>query len=75
MVVQWSHQLGKVCVEVPKMSHHSYETSDQSIGVRFWEINNGLHMLFTGLHPIFHDMMCEKHNFISEQATFGGFKF
>ena len=57
------------------MSHHSYEPSDQSIGVRFWKISNGLHMLLTRLHPILHDMMCEINNFMSEQATFGGLKF
>ena len=60
MVVWWSIQLGEVHDEAPKIPHHSYEPSDQSIGVRFWEISNGLHMLFTGLHPILHDMMCEK---------------
>ena len=52
MFVQWSHQSGEVHDEAPKMSYHSYKPSDQSVRVRFWEISDGLHMLFTGLHPI-----------------------
>ena len=75
MVVQWSCQSGKVCDEMPKMPYHSYKLSDQSVRVRFWEISDGLHMLFTGLHPILHDTMCEKNNFIIEQATLGWLKF
>ena len=75
MVVQWSHQLGEVCDEAPKMAYHSYKLSDGGVRVRFQEIGDSLHMLFTGLHPILHDMMCEENNFITEQATSGWLKF
>ena len=71
MVVQWSCQSGEVHDKAPKMAHHSYEPSDQGVRVRFWEISDGLHMLLTELHPILHDTMCEKNNFIMKQATFG----
>ena len=75
MVVQWSHQSGEVHDEVPKMAYHSYKPSDGGVRVRFQEVSDGPHMLFTGLHPILHDMMCKKNNFIMEQATFGWLKF
>ena len=76
MVIQWSHQLGKVCDKVPKMANHSYELSDGGVRVGFWDhLSDCLHLLFTGLHPILCDMMCKKNNFIMEQATFGWLKF
>ena len=57
------------------MSHHSYEPSDGGIRVWFQEIDNGLYMLLARLYPIFHDVMHEIDDLISEQATFRGLKF
>ena len=66
---------GKVRNEMPKMAHHPYKPSDGGVRVWFWKIGDGLHMFLTGLYPVLHDMMCEKNNFITEQAALRWFQF
>ena len=56
------------------MSHHPHKPSDGGIRIWFWEVNNSLHVLLTRLYSVFHDMMCEIGDFISEQIIFGGFE-
>ena len=64
-----------MCDEAPKMAHHSYKLSDGGVRVWFWEISDGLHMLFTGLHPILCDTMCKEDNFIMNRLHLDGLSF
>ena len=57
------------------MAHHPYKPSDGGVRVWFPEIDDGLYMFLTGLHPVLHDMMCEKNNFIMEQAALRWLQF
>ena len=57
------------------MAHHPYKLLDGGVGVWFWEIGDCLHVFLTGLHPVLHDMMCKKNNFITEQAALRWLQF